>query len=177
MRLSSAVLFLLPALSLATRRDSLPHSSSSTPASSSSSSTDNEFRTFIPGDSPIDTCTSPAPETDLIVIDHLEISPNPPQRGQNLTITASGTVKEDISDGAYVEIEVKYGLIRLIRQTLDLCEQTAKVDLPCPIEEGVVTLQREVQLPQAIPPGKYSVNAKVFTKDDREVTCLVARVV
>ncbi|CCG80784.1 Phosphatidylglycerol/phosphatidylinositol transfer protein [Taphrina deformans PYCC 5710] len=139
-------------------------------------SSSTELRTYIPGDSPIDTCTSPAPDTDLIFIDSVSISPNPPERGQNLTITASGTVKEDILEGAYVEIDVKYGLIRLIHQTLDLCEQTEKVDLACPIKEGQVSLERVVELPQAIPPGKYTVNARVFTSDDREVTCLVARV-
>lgn len=161
MRLLSSVVLLLPALVAAVR--TAPFRAT-------------DLHTFIPGDSPIDTCTSPAPDTDLIVIDNLEISPNPPERGQNLTITATGTVKEDILEGAFVEIEVKYGLIRLLRQTLDLCEQTAKVDLACPIKEGQVTLERVVQLPQAIPPGRYTVNAKVFTEDEREVTCLVARV-
>lgn len=159
MKITSALLLIAPALTFALR-----HSSS------------NDLHTFIPGESPIDTCESPAPETDLIDIQSLVIAPNPPQRGQNLTITASGIVKEDIVEGAYVEVEVKYGLIRLLRQSLDLCEQTEKVDLTCPIKEGTVSLERVVELPQAIPPGKYTVNAKVYTADDREITCLVAKV-
>lgn len=164
MKLLSSAFLLLPALVSAIPAGfSLAHSSS-------------DLQTFIPGDSPIDTCTSPAPDTDLIVIQNLEISPNPPERGQNLTISATGLVKEDITAGAYVEVEVKYGLIRLLRQTLDLCEQTEKVDLACPIKEGQITLERVVELPKQIPPGRYTVNAKVFTEDDREVTCLVARV-
>lgn len=162
MKLFATAVVLLPALVAAIPSSGFAHST--------------ELKTFIPGDSPIDTCTSPAPDTDLIEITNLEISPNPPERGQNLTISASGTVKEDITPGAYVEVEVKYGLIRLIRQRLDLCEQTEKVDLACPIKEGEITLERVVELPQAIPPGRYTVNAKVFTEDDREITCLVAKV-
>ena len=134
-----------------------------------------DLQTFIPGESPIDYCTSPPPETDLIVIDKLVISPNPPERGQNLTILASGSVKEDIKAGAYVQVEVKYGFITLIKTKLDLCEQTEKVDLSCPIEEGTITLERTVELPREIPPGKYTVKAAVFTDDDRPITCLVAR--
>lgn len=162
MKLFTTAFVLLPALVLAIPGFSLAQS--------------DDLQTFIPGDSPIDTCESPAPNTDLIEITNLEISPNPPERGQNLTISATGLIKEDIEAGAYVEIEVKYGLIRLLRQTLDLCEQTEKVELGCPIKEGEVSLERVVQLPQAIPPGRYTVNARVFTEDDRQVTCLVAKV-
>ncbi len=131
----------------------------------------------IPGDSPIDTCVNPPPETDLVRIESLVISPNPPQKGKNLTIEASGVVVEDIVEGAYVAIEVKYGLIRLIRQKLDLCEQTVKVDLECPIKKGAMNITTEVELPKEIPPGRYTVLARVFTVDDKPITCLVAKVI
>ena len=140
------------------------------------SSNDNSLHTFIPGGSPIDTCQTPAPETDLIEISSLEISPNPPQKGQNLTIIASGIVKEDIAAGARVQVVVKYGLIKLLATELDLCEQTEKVDLSCPIQAGELTLQREVELPALIPPGRYTVNAQVITEDGRPAICLVAKV-
>lgn len=162
MKLLSTAVYLLPAFASGIAGLSWAHST--------------DLKTFIPGDSPLDTCEFPAPETDLVEITNLEISPNPPERGQNLTISATGLIKEDIIPGAYVEVEVKYGLIRLLRQTLDLCEQTEKVDLACPIKEGEVSLERVVELPQAIPPGRYTVNARVFTEDDRQITCLVAKV-
>lgn len=150
---------MLPALGLAVRNPTFAKDS---------------LRTYIPGDSPINTCEVPAPDTDLIVIDELNVTPNPPKRGDTLSIYARGTVLEDITEGAYVDIVVKYGLIRILHQTLDLCEQTDKVDLACPIKEGKVELEREVQLPKVIPNGKYQVTASVFTADGRPVTCLTA---
>jgi hypothetical protein len=69
-----------------------------------------------------------------------------------LQIRAIGAVKETIEEGAYVLLQVKYGLIRLIKQTIDLCEQVGNVDLECPIEPGVLDLTKEVELPNEIPP-------------------------
>lgn len=141
-----------------------------------SQKSDDVLQTTIPGGSPVDTCQSPAPEDDLIEITHLELFPNPPEKGKNLTITATGIVKEDIEVGAYALIRVKYGLITLIRMQIDLCEQTDKIDLSCPIRSGKITLERDIELPNAIPPGKYQAQADVYTEDGRPVTCLVANV-
>jgi hypothetical protein len=72
--------------------------------------------------------------------------------GTELLITASGTVHETIAEGSYVKLQVKYGLITLITQTIDLCEQLGNVDLGCPVEPGVLTVTKSVDLPKAIPP-------------------------
>lgn len=72
--------------------------------------------------------------------------------GQSLVIKAVGTVHETIEDGAYINLEVKYGLIKLIHTTVDLCDQIKNVDLDCPIEKGVMTLAKAVDLPNRIPP-------------------------
>ncbi len=73
-------------------------------------------------------------------------------RGANLTIQATGTVKEDIEDGAYVKLQVKYGYIKLIDTTVDLCEEIKNVDLECPIQKGRISIVKEVELPREIPP-------------------------
>lgn len=72
--------------------------------------------------------------------------------GQTLIITAAGTVSETITEGAYVLLQVKYGLIRLISTTADLCEQIGEVDLECPIEKGLIAITKAVELPNEIPP-------------------------
>lgn len=71
--------------------------------------------------------------------------------GQDLVIKASGTVSEPIEEGAYVALQVKYGLIRLISTKADLCEQVKNVDLECPIDSGDLTLTKTVELPKEIP--------------------------
>lgn len=115
--------------------------------------------------------------------------------GKTLVIEAVGTFKEDIGKGAYVVIQVKYGLIKLLTTTADLCDQIKEVDMECPIEAGETKITKEVDLPSQIPPvcdptvlktlegwitnmyqGKYTVTAEVYTADDRQITCLSATV-
>jgi hypothetical protein len=75
-----------------------------------------------------------------------------------------------------VHLQVKYGLITIIKQTADLCDTVKNVDLKCPIEKGKTTLEKKVNLPKEIPPGKYSVIADVETAEEEKITCLTATV-
>lgn len=61
-------------------------------------------------------------------------------------------MKEKVEEGAIVLLEVKYGLITLIKQEADLCEQITNVDLKCPLEKGDMVLEKNVDLPSHIPP-------------------------
>lgn len=128
----------------------------------------------IPGDSPIVQCD--VKDKQLLDLKRVVISPNPPERGQNLTITAEGTLAKDIVDGAYVDVDVRYGFIKLVSDTFDLCKESTKVDLECPIKKGSQTLTKEVAIPNEVPPGKYLVVARAYTKDDEFITCLTAEV-
>ncbi|KAJ2897084.1 Phosphatidylglycerol/phosphatidylinositol transfer protein [Zalerion maritima] len=130
----------------------------------------------IPGDSPLELCSSKEHDDDIIKIQKVDLVPNPPLAGETLVINAIGTVEKTIEEGAYVLLQVKYGLIRLISTKADLCEQISNVDMDCPVEKGVVSIVKTVDLPNEIPPGKYNVFADVYTKDDEPVTCLTASV-
>lgn len=127
----------------------------------------------VPGDSPVELCDIYSRK--LLTIDHINISPNPPVKGQNLTIEATGTLAVDVEEGAYVNVEVTYGFVRLLTQTFDLCEQSEQVDMTCPIKKGPISINKEIQLPDGFPPGKYYVLARAYTKNDRLITCLEAR--
>jgi len=128
----------------------------------------------VPGNNPLNFCQATA--DDILTIDHVNLKPNPPAAGQTLTIEASGIFNETVEEGAYVNLQVKYGLIRLINQKADLCDQIKNVDLECPIEKGKVVLTKDVDLPNEIPPGKYTVLADVYTVDDRKITCLQTQI-
>lgn len=69
-----------------------------------------------------------------------------------MTIEATGFVKEDITDGAYVKLQVKYGYIKLLDTEADLCEEIKNVDLECPIEKGKISITKDIELPKEIPP-------------------------
>lgn len=128
----------------------------------------------VPGDNPLYYCSSD--DKAILTIDHVDLSPNPPEAGKNLTIEAKGTLSEDIEDGAKVHLQVKYGLIRLINQEADLCKQVEHVNLECPLKHGTTNITKTVDIPKQIPPGKYTVTADVFTKDGDKITCLTASV-
>jgi len=134
-----------------------------------------KIQSSIPGDSPLDHCQA-AHDGDILKLEYVKLTPNPPVPGQNLTIEASGTFSESIEPGAYVNLQVKYGLIRLVNTQADLCEQVHNVDMECPIEEGKTTVTKDVAIPAQVPPGKYAVVADVFSKDDKPIICLQANV-
>jgi len=129
----------------------------------------------VPGENPLTFCKADHGD-DILELEHVNLDPNPPLKGQTLTIDVAGTLKEDIEKGAYVELQVKYGLIRLVSTKADLCEQVSNVDLECPIQKGKAVITKDVDLPKEIPPGKYTVFADAYTVDDRKIVCLEATV-
>ena len=92
------------------------------------------------------------PQDDLLDIKYIDLTPNPPLAGQNMTMDALGVLKLSIVEGAYANYEVKYGFISLLSGKADLCEIAAEVDLECPIERGEIKVQKLLELPSQIPP-------------------------
>ncbi len=71
-------------------------------------------------------------------------------------------------------LQVKYGLIRLINQEADLCEQIKSVGLECPLKKGQTNFTKDVEIPKEIPPV-YSCNVEnnrgcLLTHGDRAST-------
>ncbi|KAF2091930.1 phosphatidylglycerol/phosphatidylinositol transfer protein precursor [Saccharata proteae CBS 121410] len=128
----------------------------------------------VPGNNPLVFCEEPS--NNILTIDQVDLTPNPPEAGTTLTIAATGNLAEDVEEGAKVRLQVKYGLITLIRQEASLCDYVKEVNLECPLKKGDLKLSKDVDLPREIPPGKYTVLADVFTKDEKKITCLTATV-
>ncbi|KAK5167214.1 Phosphatidylglycerol/phosphatidylinositol transfer protein [Saxophila tyrrhenica] len=128
----------------------------------------------VPGKNPLQHCQDP--KDDILDLESVDLDPNPPLPGKTLKITATGTLSQNVTEGAKVHLQVKWGLVTIIKMTNDLCDAGKEVDLKCPIEKGEITLEKEVKLPKEIPPGKYNVIADVETKDEDRVTCLTATV-
>ncbi|KAG9192133.1 phosphatidylglycerol/phosphatidylinositol transfer protein precursor [Alternaria panax] len=128
----------------------------------------------VPGDNPLYFCGDPA--NDLLKIEKVDLSPNPPKPGEKLSIKATGDFKEEVGEGFKMHLQVKYGLITLINQNADGCETIKKGDLECPLKKGEMSLTKDVDLPREIPPGQYTVLADVFTADGDKITCLTAKI-
>lgn len=129
----------------------------------------------VPGKNPLKYCKADH-QDDIVSIESVDLLPNPPESGAELIIRAAGTVFEPILEGAYINLVVKYGLIRLVNTKADLCEQTEKADLKCPIEKGILSVTKSVDIPKEVPPGKYTVHAEVINADEKPITCLEATV-
>jgi hypothetical protein len=122
----------------------------------------------------IETITDCSGVNDILQIIYINISPDPPRKGQKLSIDAAGFLEEEVTQGSYIDVTVKLGLIKLLRKRFDLCEQAESVDKPCPLEKGRQELRVDIDLPKEIPPGKYIVDALAYTADNRRITCLKA---
>ncbi|KAK9491938.1 ML domain-containing protein [Lipomyces doorenjongii] len=128
----------------------------------------------VPGQSPVAICDLDA--SQVLDIKYLNIDPNPPLKGAELYIEGEGYLAEQINEGSFVEVEVRYGFIRLVKETIDLCEQLENADRPCPLEQGTIKFSKTVELPNEIPPGKYNVVARAYKEDYQLITCLTASV-
>ncbi|OZJ03569.1 hypothetical protein BZG36_03092 [Bifiguratus adelaidae] len=111
-------------------------------------------------------------EDDLLSIEHINLYPDPPVKGETLSVDFKGYLKETVEEGAYVDVLVKYGVVKILQKRFDLCEQAGQVNKSCPVEKGDFTIDKDVDLPKEIPPGRYTVNARVMTKDNEQITCI-----
>lgn len=104
----------------------------------------------------------------------ISLSPDPPKPGQDLTVTVVGTAQQRVEDGAYANVVVKLGLIRLLTKTFDVCDEArnANATIQCPIEQGDYTVVETVALPKEIPQAKFTVNVNGYTVDDDDMLCL-----
>ncbi|KAH9944064.1 ML domain-containing protein [Epithele typhae] len=113
-------------------------------------------------------------DSHLVHIQSISISPDPPQRGKDLTITVEGIADEDITEGAYAEVTVKAGVIKLLQKEFDICEEAEKANttVQCPVEKGTHKVVQTVTLPKEIPPAKFNVAIRGFTEDDEDLACM-----
>ncbi|KAG8990854.1 Phosphatidylglycerol/phosphatidylinositol transfer protein [Tulasnella sp. 427] len=111
--------------------------------------------------------------TDIVQIESLTVSPDPPEPGQNLTITAVGRATKTIEDGAYADVTVKLGLVKLLQKRFNICEEAknADADVQCPVDEGRHTVVQTVELPKEIPRAKFVVQVRAFSADDEDLLC------
>ncbi|KAF9532006.1 ML domain-containing protein [Crepidotus variabilis] len=116
--------------------------------------------------------------TDAIQIKSIQVSPDPPQPGKDLTVTVNGEAVEQIEDGAYADVVVKLGLIKLLTKRFDVCEEArnANATVQCPVNKGEYTVVQTVALPKEIPAAKFTVQVRGFTAGEDDMVCLDLKV-
>ncbi|TFK57200.1 hypothetical protein OE88DRAFT_1730601 [Heliocybe sulcata] len=112
--------------------------------------------------------------TDVIQIKSIDISPDPPKPGQNMTVNVKAYVQELIEDGAYVDVVVKMGLVKLLSKRFDICDEARKAEasIQCPVDKGDYEVEQVAELPKEIPPGKFVVQVRGYTADEDNMVCV-----
>ncbi|KIM24149.1 hypothetical protein M408DRAFT_244127 [Serendipita vermifera MAFF 305830] len=115
---------------------------------------------------------------DLIELQDITISPDPPKPGQDLEVTVKGRVKERLEEGTYADVLVKIGIIKLLQKRFDVCEEArnANATIQCPVEPGDYTLVQTVALPKEIPPAKFSIAVRAYGPEDEDAACVNLKV-
>ncbi|KAG5939897.1 hypothetical protein E4U59_002795 [Claviceps monticola] len=117
----------------------------------------------IPGHSTIELCPDKK-SAGFLEFARIDFTPNPPVAGQTLTVKFKATLKRQIERGAFFNLNVKYGSIRLLGMQGSLCSQVTALGLKCPLMEGYIFfLTKTITLPKNIPPGNYTVSADVYS--------------
>ncbi|KAM9980295.1 hypothetical protein ACTFIZ_006550 [Dictyostelium cf. discoideum] len=116
-----------------------------------------------------DVWSSCGKSTDTFKITNVTISPDPPIKGQKVSIYASGELKDVISGGK-INIQIKLGFITIIKESKPIC--SSENPLPCPIQPGEYSHSVDVTIPNSAPGGKYSGNFVLTDQTNDEIACI-----
>ncbi|EAU93053.1 vacuole protein [Coprinopsis cinerea okayama7 len=114
-------------------------------------------------------------EYDLpIEVLSLDVFPDPPKPGKDMTVKVKAKVAETIEEGTTADVVVKTGLIKLLDKTFDVCKEARdnNVTVQCPVEPGVYEIEQTVALPREVPRAKFHVNIEGYSPDDDPLLCL-----
>jgi V-type H+-transporting ATPase proteolipid subunit len=100
----------------------------------------------------------------------ITISPDPPVKGKDVTINASGDLDETVSSGD-VHLTLSYIGIPIIDSHYDLCELIAKVNGTCPIK-GQLKMGMTENIPSWVPSGEYKAHVTATEQNKQEMLCV-----
>ncbi|KAN0045346.1 hypothetical protein ACTA71_005723 [Dictyostelium dimigraforme] len=106
---------------------------------------------------------------DKLQIQNVTLTPEIPVKGDSLTITASGTLSEEVTSGT-ASITVKFGFITLIDKKYSIC--SSQDPIPCPIAAGLYEKTITETIPDSAPSGTYTANIVITDQNDSEITCI-----
>ncbi|KAJ6447680.1 MD-2-related lipid-recognition domain-containing protein [Mycena sanguinolenta] len=102
------------------------------------------------------------------------ISPDPSQIGAELNVTVDVEVMETVEEGATADVQLKFGCIKLLQKTFDICEEVRNTNasITCPVAPGPYSIVQTMQLPKEVPKVKYAVSIRGYTKVEAAMACV-----
>ncbi|KAG6834365.1 hypothetical protein H0H93_010113 [Arthromyces matolae] len=112
----------------------------------------------------------------IVNVQDIQISPDSPQAGKNLTVTIRGQVTSTVQEGAYATVSVKAGLVTYPSQKVDICQEArnSNLSIQCPVAPGTYTVVDTVSIPNNVPKGSYNAQINGYTADKASMFCVQA---
>lgn len=96
---------------------------------------------------------------DVMNVTKVTLSPDPPKRSENLTVTVYGTLSESLNEGAYLMTKVRKGSIHFPRIRFPACDYILG---GCPVSQSSDRIDLQFNLPRLIPGGTYEVEIILY---------------
>ncbi|KAG8168404.1 hypothetical protein KVR01_001153 [Diaporthe batatas] len=129
----------------------------------------------IPGQNTLNLCKGEHSH-DAVVIDQVDFIPNPPKKGQSLTVAAAGTVTEAIVPGAVVEVKVHFIGSQIYHHKFDICDELGRLGHKCPLESGQYHFNKTFDVPKKVPHGTYQLWAGAKLPNGHAITCIDGKI-
>lgn len=107
---------------------------------------------------------------DIVKINSLKVSPDPPKKGP-ISISGNVTTSKDIMKGN-IRIKATYGVIPLLDETVDLCDTLKQVNMTCPLSAGTYALTQSATIPSEAPKGHYKGSVVGTDSNGDELFCI-----
>jgi hypothetical protein len=108
-----------------------------------------------------------AGSTDDLVIDSLNLIPNPPKKGSKVQIGVEGKVDEQLTQGSFLEIDVFFLGVKIYDETVGFDQL-----LPLPVGPGPLAVNYSVSIPGEAPPGLYLVQLTFYDQSNTQIQCI-----
>ncbi|KAI6656457.1 Phosphatidylglycerol/phosphatidylinositol transfer protein [Oopsacas minuta] len=109
--------------------------------------------------------------SDEAKIVSVTITPDPPKKGQKLTVKASFGVKENVTGGT-VKVQIKWGVITVLSKSYGLCDLVDEMGKMCPVAEGTIEFTKEEAIPSLSPGGGYTGKIIAGDQNGKELLCI-----
>lgn len=112
---------------------------------------------------PFTTCASGA----TFHVTSVDITPQPLVPGKKVSISASGTLHEQLTGGTY-QAEVRYMGVSVLQRSGSVGELIA-----LPAKAGPATMGTKLKVPREAPEGSYELQFSAVDQNNATLTCLV----
>lgn len=124
-------------------------------------------------------CDDVDAESYLVRVDSVELQPDPPVMGRNLTFHGAGSLSGRVAQGSYVDVNVYLGFLRLYAERMDLCDVLREnhVEVQCPMEPGQYNITHVIEMPKTrVPPIPFRFRVLGISQDKQTIACINGRI-